>query len=729
MASLAFDQPVVTPSGTPLGGWVHLDASETGDYHVKFHMHSSGVFGDFDFNLRAYLTAPGFPTMVFVHNGHVSGVDDADYEEQGSSPLLALYWEQLQASPGFQVAKDYSWSGVIGTIDDLLKDVLDLGAAVIGETLGVVIGATREAMDWLGTTLGPGGTLGVIGGVVVFAVAVVAGAGVGAALVLAVVAGVAIGAVTDALVDYRALHDDEKALARQVFGDSLPFDDVVITNLAGLGGRAFTAPGIDGKTYCNLGSGYDNPLGPGGNAYPYPGQLLIHELTHAWQIAHSGWLPGLMCSGIVNQADYTMGDNVYDFGEPDRNWDVFQAEQQGAIVDQWFGGNHHSSGYKPLDQQNVYYRYIWDNILQQVPEPTAPATLRQSSGGSLAASVARFPNDKDTSSHLDVFWVGPDGRIASAARDTKTGDTWGLPHDVAPPGAAAAGAVAGLSRVLGHVDIVWIGPDGGVGTNWWDAAAPGGWGQPYPIAPPGAAAPGGVACVSRFPNHLDVFWIGPDGGVGTNWWDAAAAKWGDPYPIAPPGAAAPGGVACVSRFPNHLDVFWIGPDGGVGTNWWDAAAAKWGDPYPIAPPGAAAPGGVACVSRFPNHLDVFWIGPDGGVGTNWWDAAAAKWGDPYPIAPPGAAAPGGVACVSRFPNHLDVFWIGPDGGVGTNWWDAAAAKWGDPYPIAPPGAAAPRGITCVSHTPQTLEVFWVGFDGSVTGTRWDGSSGGTWSSE
>ena len=158
--------------------------------------------------------------------------------------------------------------------------------------------------------------------------------------------------------------DDEIKLAKEVFADTLLLEDVRITNLAGLGGRAFTAPGVDGKTYCNLGLAYDNPLGPGGSAYPQPGQLLIHELTHAWQIAHTDFLPSLMCSGLVNQANFVFGDNVYAYGPPGPDWGEFNLEQQGAIVDQWFGGNGANQGqYGPMNHANPYHRYITGNIL------------------------------------------------------------------------------------------------------------------------------------------------------------------------------------------------------------------------------------------------------------------------------------------------------------------------------------------------------------------------------
>jgi hypothetical protein len=92
VGALSFDATVVTPAGTPLGGWVHVDVKDDGGFSVKFHMHSSSVLGNFDFALRAYLAAPGTPGFLFHHAGHVSGVDDADYEESGTNPLIALYW-------------------------------------------------------------------------------------------------------------------------------------------------------------------------------------------------------------------------------------------------------------------------------------------------------------------------------------------------------------------------------------------------------------------------------------------------------------------------------------------------------------------------------------------------------------------------------------------------------------------------------------------------------------
>jgi hypothetical protein len=373
----SFHQDIETPSGTPLSGWIDLEIHGNGDYRVTFHMHCSSILGNFDFDLRAYLSGPGCPAFFFHHSGHISGVSDNDYPETGNSPLIAIYWKQLSQSATFTAAKDYQWGGITGTLDRLANDlinlrILDFAAGVAGSALGAVIGVTQEAIGWLNANLGPGGTIGVIAGAAVFVAAAALGATTATAVMMGTVAGVAAGAITAALIQSRPMRENELKLARSVFADTIPYDKVMLTNLAGLGGRAFTAPGVDGKIYCNLGAAYNNPAD---HAYPVNGELLIHELTHAWQIAHSSFVPGMVCSGIVTQVDHTFGDDVYKYGGAGTGWSDFNLEQQGSIVDQWFAGNGYpdsnQGAYPPMDNtvlatgacRNPYYVYIRDNIL------------------------------------------------------------------------------------------------------------------------------------------------------------------------------------------------------------------------------------------------------------------------------------------------------------------------------------------------------------------------------
>ncbi|MFD8148329.1 CAP domain-containing protein, partial [Streptomyces sp. NPDC059708] len=198
-----------------------------------------------------------------------------------------------------------------------------------------------------------------------------------------------------------------------------------------------------------------------------------------------------------------------------------------------------------------------------------------------------------------------------------------VPPPVPPKPPAPTTAFRGTSAVSqrdGHLDVFWVGPNGAVRSQWWDAGSGGAWAAhpSFDIAAPGSAVPSSaVAAVSQRNNHLDVFWIGPDGSVRSQWWDAGSGGAWAAHPsfsITPPGAAALGsGVAAVAQRNNHLDVFWVGPDGSVRSQWWDAGSGGAWAAHPsfsITAPGSAVPSSaVAAVSQRNNHLDVFWVGP------------------------------------------------------------------------------------------------------------------------
>ena len=63
-----------------------------------------------------------------------------------------------------------------------------------------------------------------------------------------------------ALIRHRPMDQAERDLALRVYGDTLPLDRVVLTNLSGLDGAAFVMPTIGGDILINLGTAaYDNP--------------------------------------------------------------------------------------------------------------------------------------------------------------------------------------------------------------------------------------------------------------------------------------------------------------------------------------------------------------------------------------------------------------------------------------------------------------------------------------
>ncbi|MEJ7678271.1 MAG: hypothetical protein WKG06_10505 [Segetibacter sp.] len=180
-----------------------------------------------------------------------------------------------------------------------------------------------------------------------------------------------------ALITHRSLTDKERAFVELIFGNTLPSNkNILITNLVGIGGRPFTIPNLIGDILVNLGAAYDNPLDYADTGYPRPGQLLINELTHAWQIHHSGFTPGFICEGAWEQLQYTFGKDVYNpaLGGPD--WNDFTHEAQATIVDRWYQGG------CPLN--HPFYQYIFKNInegstppILQNPNLSLPEILPQ----------------------------------------------------------------------------------------------------------------------------------------------------------------------------------------------------------------------------------------------------------------------------------------------------------------------------------------------------------------
>jgi hypothetical protein len=665
MTTKFFDYVVITPEGTPLGGDVHLEVQNNGDFYIRFHMHCSSIFADFSFNLRAYVTVPNGATFLFQHTGNVNGKQSHDYEERGNNPQLRNHFASIATTGVYMVSKDYEWGGAVGTLVTLVHDVIEFVAGAAGTALGIIIGVTREAIGWLNLNLGPGGTIGVVAGVVIFAVAAPLLGG-GAALITATVAGIATGAVINSQIERRYLNALEIECARQVFGNTLAYDKVILTNLGGMDGRAFTAPGADGKTYVNLGKNFSNPLVD----WPRRGQLLIHELTHAWQIEHTTFLPGLMCSGIVNQTQYGLfGDNKYEFGPAGPPWDGFNLEQQASIIDQWFAGNGHSSAYSEMDQENPYFRYIGEDILHHVPgqilfalgqDNVVRTAHRDGSGWHWSAiGDATFNQGSPITAvcsgdALDIFVLGQDNVVRTAFRD---GSGW---HWSTIPGAAFNQRSPITAVRHGNaLDIFVLGNDNVVrtafrdGSGWhWSAIGGAAFNQGNPIT------------AVRSGDTLDIFVLGQDNVVRTASRDRSGWHWsminGAAFNQGNPITAVRSGKAL-------LDIFVLGQDNVVRTAFRDGSGWHWS-----AVNGATFKQGSPITAvRRGNALDIFVLGQDNVVRTAFRDGSGWHWS-----AINGAAFPqvNRITAVRRR-DALDIFVLGGDNVVRTAFRDESGWHW------------------------------------------------------
>jgi hypothetical protein len=312
--------------------------------------------------------------------------------------------------------------------------------------------------------------------------------------------------------------------------------------------------------------------------------------------------------------------------------------------------------------------------------------------------------------------------------------------------------VSVMSRYPTHLDLFVVGRDSAVYSTFWDAN--GGWLNQWfrladPNYPDGFKVPAGcpISNLTRYSDHIDLFVTGFDGGIYSTFWDANggwANRWfrlidpnyGDDFTI-PPGSP----ISNLSRYPNHIDLFVAGRDGGVYSTYWDANGGwpnswfrlpdpNYGDGFTI-PPGSP----VSALSRYSDHIDLFVSGRDGGIYSTYWDVnggwpnswfrlADPNFGDGFTI-PPGAP----VSALSRYSDHIDLFVAGRDGAIYSTFWDAnggwpnswfrlADPNFGDGFTV-PPGSR----IYSISRYPDHIDLVVMGRDGAVYSTFWDANGG------
>ena len=171
--------------------------------------------------------------------------------------------------------------------------------------------------------------------------------------------------VSAALFKRRPLSQDEIAVARTVFADTIPYDKVWVTNLEGPDGRWLTTLGIDGTSFIGASSEYDDAVADAGRR-----RIFIHEMTHVWQNVRNPSL-AILCEASKDRAQELLEgiDAVYNVDRNDlQPWDSYNWEQQAEAIEQAYVDRYPQVDENnklvtlPLEQR-VFERYIVENIL------------------------------------------------------------------------------------------------------------------------------------------------------------------------------------------------------------------------------------------------------------------------------------------------------------------------------------------------------------------------------
>ncbi len=356
--------------------------------------------------------------------------------------------------------------------------------------------------------------------------------------------------------------------------------------------------------------------------------------------------------------------------------------------------------------KGVFVEGYWAKISNACVIPQCPEVV---------SAVVRSPD------HLDVFAVGIDGSTQTAAWEWDFSDGWHGWWHVRGGVAAPGTSTFGVSRSPNHLDIFTVGTDNGVYTAAWEPAFADGWHGWWRLGSLTVAPGSSVHAVSRSLDHLDVFAVGSDFGIYTCGWSPSTG-WSAWQQIRG-GMAAPGtSVYGVSRSTDHLDIFAVGTDHGIYTAAWEQGFSDGWHGWWQVKGGVAAPGtSVFPVCRSADHLDIFAVGTDHGIYTAAWEPGFADGWHGWWRVQGGVAAPGtSVFGVSRSADHLDIFAVGTDHGIYTAAWEPDFADgWHGWWRIRNGVAAPGTSVFGVSRSTDHLDIFAVGTDHGIYTAAWE----------
>src|SRR5262245_15415687 len=203
---------------------------------------------------------------------------------------------------------------------------------------------------------------------------------------------------------------------------------------------------------------------------------------------------------------------------------------------------------------------------------------------------------------------------------------WAQQFGIAFPGSVRAGSpLVPLLRAAGLEEMFWIGANGDVSSNWRADNVDGGkWHQQFGIAFPNSVRSDSPLVVfARFPQSEEVFWIGANGDVSSNWRadNVDGGRWQQQFGIAFPCSVRAGSqLVPLLRAAGLEEMFWIGANGDVSSNW-RADNVDRGKlhhhPTRRSSDLVRSDSPLVVFARFPQSEEVFWIGANGDVSSNW----------------------------------------------------------------------------------------------------------------
>jgi hypothetical protein len=318
----------------------------------------------------------------------------------------------------------------------------------------------------------------------------------------------------------------------------------------------------------------------------------------------------------------------------------------------------------------------------------------QLKGGLAAPGTSVYGVSRQTD-QLDVFAVGTDNKVYSAAWNPSNGTQWAgwwRIGDLTVAPNTSVHAVASVSA--NEIYIFAVGSDRKVYTATWRPST--GWAAWTRLDGTTVRANTTVFGVYRSGGYLDIFGVDTNADIAwARFLPGAGGGW-QPWQVLGMGSwtvTAGSGVFPVSRSPNKIDVFTVARSGGfliddVITSSWNLSATgdRWSALSAVGDARARPGSTVFAAVRRPNFIDVFAVKASGKVITASSDNGAAYqgwWQVGTMTAAPGTSVYGAV----RDRDHLDVFGIDAGTGTYTAAWEPGTSGWRGWWEVGPQGQA------------------------------------------
>jgi hypothetical protein len=302
-----------------------------------------------------------------------------------------------------------------------------------------------------------------------------------------------------------------------------------------------------------------------------------------WQLNRGRGAPGAPVNGISRSADKL---DIFVTGTDDQ---IYTAAWEPDFADWWHGWwqlNHGATApagqitvvSRSTDKLDAFvvgldgrvYTAAWEPGFTDWWHGWWPIGTVIAPPGAVVHAVSRR-TDK-----LDIFVTDQNGVIWTAAWEPSFTDGWHGWWELNGGRAAPGAPVTAVSRSTDKLDIFVVGTDGRIYTAAWEPDFTDWWHGWWPIGT--ALAPQGapVHCVSRSTDKLDIFVTDVNGVILTAAWEPDFTDWWHGWWELNGGRAAPGSpVTAVSRSMDKLDAFVVGLDGRVYTAAWEPTFTDW----------------------------------------------------------------------------------------------------------------------------------------------------------